>query len=1144
MKINRVTSIMLTVLVACLLASGTADAQTFGRNKVQYRSFDWRIIHTAHFDVYFYEGSEDLADAVSRIVEDANTEFERVLGHELTTVIPVIIYASHNDFSSTNISASHIEETVGGFTELYKNRVVIPFTGSYDDLRHVLYHELTHVFLFDIVYGGLVDSVIRQAYTNPVPLWFVEGIAEYMSMGWDPEAEMILRDLAVSDLVVPLEYLYGGYLVYKQGQAVVNFIAERYGEEKIREIVRAIAKTHNLEQALQETIGLSTSQLSEEFEDAVQERYWPEITEREDREDVVDLITDHRKDGSYFNFGPSISPDGKSVIFVSDRTGYAGVYVASTLDGAILGKYVSGESTDEFEALHILRTGFGWSPDGSEIAFVAKAGERDALHFIDTEERKVVRSFRFELDGAFTPAWSPDGERIVFVGTRHGASDLYMTDRNGAEPRKLTDDYYDERDPEWSPDGTRIVFSSDRSSPEELGFKRDYDLYTLDPESLEVVRIVATPGREGHPTWSPDGSYVAYTSDVHGSPGIYIASVADSMSVLTTTLVGGAKAPSWARDADWAAFQVYGEGGWDIAVAKNPMERFSEVIAENGWFPSVGAPLDVVLNGIVAVVEAEGGEVTDEKMEVAVERLGEMGIGEGGAEGESSALAAAGVAAGAAYAASGPDPAPGLSPEPDEGAVGTPAAAESAAGPPDAETPDGPADAVSASGPEDEPDAYASEHGDSGEVASDATEGEPEDGPASADATDEGAATGAAAGAAAAGASAVPPPESETVTKARDAFLKATGNDVFEPEEEPDRDEHIVERYRPRFAPDWITGGLSYSSAYGFAASAEISISDVLGNHRFYIVTDIFASIEASNFYVEYSNLSNRWNWSVGVFHFKESYYSDRTQLGEYLGKKRYFTERNYGVTSSVRYPFSKFTRMEIGLSVMSVDRQYAAANPEGIVELTDEKLKRQLLVPSVRLVNDTTTWGSVGPVAGRRFSIAVSKGWDPGGSFDYLTGTLDFREYMRLGKRHTLAVRLLGARSSSRDAQYFYLGGINGLRGYDDFFFHGHNLGFVSLELRMPFIDRLDIAAPLPLSLWGLRGVVFLDAGAAWDGNNFRGLVSGPAGRTLGDIRAAYGFGLRMRFSYFVLRFDWAWPTDGRTSGPMRTHFALGGEF
>jgi len=731
----------------------------------------------------------------------------------------------------------------------------------------------------------------------------------------------------------------------------------------------------------------------------------------------------------------------------------------------------------------------------------------------------------------------------VFVGTKHGASDLYMTDPNGSEPRRLTDDYYDERDPEWSPDGTRVAFSSDRDSPEELGFRRDYDLYTLDVETLEVVRIVGTPGREGHPSWSPDGTYVAYSSDVHGSPGIYIASVADSMSVLTTTLVGGAKAPSWARDADWAAFQVYGEGGWDIAVAKNPMERFSEVIADNGWFPSVGAPLDVVLNGVAAVVEAEGGEVTDEEMEAAVELLGDMGISQGGAEDEGSALAPAGAAAGVVYAASGPEPALGPPLEAGEAVVADAAdeAAESLAD----ERPEDSPDASPASGSGDEAGA---DPGDSDDVAAEAPDGAPEDraaeDSASADGTAAAAAAGTTVGSATAGVSSIPPPESESVSKARDAYRKAAGGDVFEPEEEPERDTQRIERYRPRFAPDWISGGLSYSSAYGFAASAEISISDVLGNHRFYIATDIFASIEASNFYVEYSNLSNRWNWSVGIFHFKESYYSDRTQLGEYLGRKRYFTERSYGVTSSVKYPFSKFTRMEVGLSVMSVDRQYAAVNVDGLVELTDEELKRQLLVPSVKLVSDTTTWGSVGPVAGRRFSIALSKGWDPGGSFDYLTAVLDFREYMRLSRRHTLAVRLLGARSSSRDAQFFYLGGINGLRGYNDFFFHGHNLGFVSLELRMPFIDRLDIAAPLPLSLWGLRGVVFLDAGAAWDGDQFRGLVTGPAGRSLGDIRAAYGFGLRMRFSYFVLRFDWAWPTDGRVSGPMRTHFALGGEF
>jgi len=254
----RARALVIAALVTASLVPSDALATRFGRNKVQYGAFTWNVLQTEHFDISYYDGYEDLADAVSTITESANAEFEMVLGHELTTVIPVIVYASHNDFRQTNVSDSHLSETVGGFTELFKNRVVIPFTGSYEDLRHVLYHELTHVFMFDIIYGGLVESVLRQAYSNPVPLWFVEGLAEYVSRGWDSQAEMILRDLTLSDNIIPLQYLWGGYLVYKEGQSALCFIADTYGPEKIEETVKTLARTHNLERALMEATGFTT----------------------------------------------------------------------------------------------------------------------------------------------------------------------------------------------------------------------------------------------------------------------------------------------------------------------------------------------------------------------------------------------------------------------------------------------------------------------------------------------------------------------------------------------------------------------------------------------------------------------------------------------------------------------------------------------------------------------------------------------------------------------------------------------------------------------------------------------------------------------------------------------------------------------
>jgi len=1016
LSVIRLGRFLFLVLVTLALTAGEAGAVRFGRNKVQYRDFSWNIVRTEHFDVYYYPGSEDLADAVVEIVEAANADFEERLGHRLTTVIPVLVYASHNDFQQTNVSTTHLEETVGGFTELFKNRVVVPFTGSYDDLRHVLYHELTHVFMFDIVYGGLVQSVIRSAYTNPVPLWFVEGLAEYVSQGWDSEAEMILRDITVSDAVVPLPYLYGGYLVYKEGQSVLNFIDDRFGREKVTEIVRQLAKTRSMDRSLRDAIGMNTAELSDEWSRWLKQRYWPEVSDRSRPEDLAKLLTDHRRDTSYLNLGPEISPDGKRFVYVSDRTGYASIYLASALDGSPVRKLVEGERSDEFETLHILRTGFAWSPDGELLAFVAKAGESDALQIVDAGSGDLVSSLRFDLDGIFTPTWSPDGERIAFVGTKYGASDLYVTGVDGGSLERLTDDFYDDREPEWSPDGERIAFASDRMSPEWLGFTRDYDIFVLDLGTRDVRAVVAGPGEDASPSWSPDGRTLAYGSDVDGTPTLYFADLETGTSRQGLRLVGGAGSPSWARKTDRMVFSVYREGGWDVAVVRSPLERIAEADGLGDPFASV----------------RPHAEPPVEEPEPPAEPEAPVGV-------EADSVAVSGV-------------------EPDE------------TGAPDAGV------------------------------------------------------------------------ESDTVRRIRDDYRSAVLAERREEPEETDREVGEVERYRTRFTPDWVDGGISYTSGYGVGGTAQLAFSDILGNHRFYVATDFFSSIEASNFQLEYEYLARRINYAFSVYHFKDYYYSERTRLGEDLGEKSYFTERTYGIAARASYPFSKFTRVELDVSTLALNRQFAEENEDGEIELTDEEVTRTLVTPSLRIVNDTTLWGMMGPVSGGRSSISISKFWPLEGDFNALTAIADVRRYVRIGARHTLALKLVAARSTQKNAQNFYMGGVNTLRGYDDFEFRGHNLGLMSLEWRYPFIDRLDIASPLPISLWGLRGILFLDLGAAWD-DEFRGVTS-QGGTRLKDIKGSYGFGVRMRLGFFVIRVDSAWQTDLRRTGERKTHFALGAEF
>jgi Tol biopolymer transport system component len=1056
-------ALVLSLLAIAVLVS-VAQATRFGRNKVQYGSFSWSVAHTEHFDVYFYEGSEELADAVGTIAESANERFESVLGHELSTVIPIIVYASHNDFRQTNVTSSHLGETVGGFTELFKNRVVLPFTGSYEDLRHVIYHELTHVFMFDIVYGGLVESVIRQAYMNPVPLWFVEGLAEYVSSGWDSEAEMILRDLTISDMIVPIEYLSGGYLVYKEGQSVLCYIADTYGPQKVEEMVKTIAKTHNMERALMDATGFTTPELSDSWQDYLNRRYWPEIAGRDRGEDILKQLTDHSEDNSYLNLGASISPDGQKVAFITDRSGYSDIYVLSALDGTVLSKPVRGERSDDFETLHILRPGASWSPDGERLCFVAKAGASDALHIVDANTGRLERTLRFPLDGMFTPSWSPDGESIAFVGSRRGASDLYVVDLDGGEPVRLTRDFFDERDPEWSPDGRTIAFASDRSAPTREDLKRTYDLFLIDVSSGSVRPLVLTRADEHQPTWSPDGGTIAYVSDESGSPQLHLVDLDNATTVQATNLIGGVSSPSWARDADWMALNVYGEMGWDVASVKSPVEAFSDTAGSASARPSVDP---VYVRG-----EAEG--VWDGALcaHPDGEPAGEDELADAGTE------------------------------------LATGGEREQDAAPADVDEP--------------------AELADAGEEVN-GGRARPEGGEEPGSASNAG-------------------NESDTVVRARSAYRAAAGTTRRAGEATVDLDDQerkpgTVSKYTPRFSPDWVSGGFAYTSGYGFSGVAQIAVSDVLGNHRFYIVTNFFSSLESSNFQVLYEHLAHRINYSLAVYNFKDYYHSDRTFLGEDLGEKRYFTERSYGLSLGLQYPFSMFTRVEFDVSALSVDRKFAEENDEGFIELTDEGVRRSLIIPSVRLVNDTTLWGTVGPISGGRSSLALQRAWESGGDFGYLTGIADVRKYFRIGARHSMALKLVAARSAGANAQNFFVGGVNSLRGYDDFSIRGRNLALTSLEFRYPFIDHLQIASPIPLTLWGLRGVMFLDMGAAWD-DTFRGVTSEGGTRRLKDIYASHGFGVRMNLSMFVVRVDWAWPTDFRRVGDVTTHFALGAEF
>src|SRR5437667_489372 len=196
-------------LAAALLLCGAAPmaAQYFGKNKVQYNSFTFQIIRTEHFEVYFYERERAAALDAARMAERGYARLSRIFRRQFQSRKAIILYASQSDFQQTNVTDVSGEGT-GGVTEVFKQRMVLPFTGSYAELEHVLQHEMVHQFQFDVFSRGRIGGGLQTLSNVNPPLWFMEGMAEYLSLGpIDPLTAMWLRDAALEGHLPTIEQL-------------------------------------------------------------------------------------------------------------------------------------------------------------------------------------------------------------------------------------------------------------------------------------------------------------------------------------------------------------------------------------------------------------------------------------------------------------------------------------------------------------------------------------------------------------------------------------------------------------------------------------------------------------------------------------------------------------------------------------------------------------------------------------------------------------------------------------------------------------------------------------------------------------------------------------------------------------------------
>src|SRR3990172_4521176 len=417
------------ILAALLVFVSEASSQYvgFGRNKVQYNNFDWHTLSTEHFKIYFYPEMRELAEIGAAYAEESYKIHQQNFNYSLVDTVPVIFYSTQTHFRETNTTPGLIPDGVGGFFEFIKGRVVIPFDGSLGNFKHVIRHELTHVFMTAKIANVL--SLHKLSTDRMPPLWFTEGLAEFLSTEWDPTAEMIIKDAVINKYMYGLdewEKYYGSFMMYKMGQNALIYLSKNFGNEKILALMENMWISDDFSYVMEKTIGKDYEAFDKEWLAYLKKHCLPENG---------DEINPSRNTESIYSGGfghkPAYYIDGnkEEVYFIGNRTGYTCVFKINLKNRRNIETVIEGENTEDFEEFHYFRTGLDISNKGI-LAFATKSGAADALHLYDVKNEKNITSYHFDnIVQIGSPSFSSDGNLIVFPAIdMSGRSDLYTFD--------------------------------------------------------------------------------------------------------------------------------------------------------------------------------------------------------------------------------------------------------------------------------------------------------------------------------------------------------------------------------------------------------------------------------------------------------------------------------------------------------------------------------------------------------------------------------------------------------------------------------------------------------------------------------------------------------------------------------------------
>lgn len=529
---------MILILVGHV-AIGQHYTTPFGQNRIQYKKFDWYYYSTNNFDIYYYPGGQEYALEAIDFLEEEFVNLTDKLGYAPYNKTKILIYNSIHDLQQSNVGIDGAVYTIGGRTDFVKLQVEIAYTGKAYTFKQDLLYKLTNTLIQDMMYGGSLAEIFQNSYLLTLPDWFIEGAARYMSYGWSREMDDYLRDYMSRKKIKKLKRIdkQSSAIV---GQSIWNYIAVRYGESNIANVLNLTRIIRKEENSIANTLGLTFKGFLNDWQNyyLLQREEVAAGYNAPDSEQVIDkakrgkrILTSSvkfNKDADKVAY--AMTNNGKYQVFVQDlETGK----VRSVVEG---GYQVNGQDVDMTLPL------LDWQDEFTLGVILFRRGFLYLNTYnVETGKKSQKPLNRFRQIESF--AFNDNGRLAVISGDVDGQNDLYLISMRRNALRRITRDAFDDLDPTFVPGTAAIVFSSNRTNDsvsvtnvplETIDNNFNLFIYDLDTTTSKFYRVTNNFSEDRKPYVKNDHE-IYYLSDQRGISNLFKYNFRDSTFIQVTS---------------------------------------------------------------------------------------------------------------------------------------------------------------------------------------------------------------------------------------------------------------------------------------------------------------------------------------------------------------------------------------------------------------------------------------------------------------------------------------------------------------------------------------------------------------------------------------------------------------------------------